>query len=372
MAECETGIHNEKKITCESELAYLLDTVRTDYIRGNEQTSWRTDNYLKELLDYHNDANGAADGYHSGNIGRKFVRGQVSEELLEWVAISVDRFSGTYTTYDIIMKLLVEEFGGVLKIRHDGDVNYIDWLSESDLTINAQNISFGSNLLDINRVNNYSEVVTAVRPVGDKDDRSQTVTIRAYDASQWLTNNDIVQECNPNYTPSSPLQYYTDCIYSKSLVRQYGWIKREVYFEGISSKTENDMKKLVQNAQKYLENSASSIEININAVNLAAVGRSIDDFRAGDFVTVDSEIHGFNREKFLISTATLDLTDPDNSFVTLGTTGNSITSQVSGTADYSPMGVKVIGGSGGGSGFNDDFYPITEAEIDEITGGDEE
>lgn len=372
VTECKTGIHNEKSITCESEIAYLLDTVRTDYIWGNEQTSHRTDAYLNELLEYHNDGKGTADGYHSENVGRKFVMGQVSEELLEWAAISVDRFSGTYTTYDIIMKLLVEQYGGVIKFRHEGGINYVDWLSGDDLTSNGQVISFGNNLLDINRTQSYSEMVTAIRPVGDKDDNSQTVAIRGFDASQALTNSDIVQECNPNYTPSSPLQYYTDCIYSKSLVRQYGWIKREVYFEGISSKTETNLKKLVKNAQKYLENSAAVMEIDINAVNLAAVGRSIDDFRAGENVTVNSAVHGFDNQQFLINTAVIDLTNPDSSYVTLGTTGSSISSQVSGTASNSAVGVKIINGSGGGSSFNDDFYPITEAEIDEITGGDEE
>ncbi len=226
LSSYETGFMNQKTVEFESELSFLLDSVRTDYASN---VGYSAEYHLGELLDFHNShANNYGDIYRS-TIGRCFSKGTVSDSISSRIVyISDGQFSGTHTTWEIICDLLLKPLGGVLKLRHEGDETFIDWLDDSELPTAPQKITFGENLLDLQRQRRMDSIYTAIRPVGDIDqDTSQPLSIKLYDASSHITNDDIVQATDERM--SEKLRF-TDCMYSRSLVSRYGWIQREISF----------------------------------------------------------------------------------------------------------------------------------------------
>ena len=95
------------------------------------------------------------------------------------------------STWEVLKsKLFESDLGGFLCIRYEADGNYIDYLSEFELT-NTQEIVFGENLLDLKTDSDATETYSAIIPIGDITD-------------------DIVKE--------------GDMIYSRSAVAEYGLI----------------------------------------------------------------------------------------------------------------------------------------------------
>ena len=192
VSEIEMGFYNEKTVTCESELAFLMDSVRVNFSSG--EIGHPAVYWLDNILKRHNSNFGKPEIY-SENIGRKFEAGYVSKSIASKVASpKYEDYEGTYTTFDVIMKLLVNQFGGVLKLRHEGQKNYIDWFDESELKTCSQKIEFGSNLIDLNKNIQFNEIVTAIRPIGENVQHGETydpVDLISFDASKYISGNDI-------------------------------------------------------------------------------------------------------------------------------------------------------------------------------------
>ena len=201
VSEIEMGFYNEKTVTCESELAFLLDSVKVNF---SAVRSYRADYWLDDILKSHNSNYGRPEIY-SENIGRKFEAGYVSKSIAsKAVTPEYEDYQGTYTTLDVIMKLLINKFGGILKLRHEGQKNYIDWFDESELKTCSQKIEFGSNLIDLNNNIRFNEIVTAIRPVGENIQHGEAydpVNLRAFDASKYIAGNDVKQVIDSGMTP---------------------------------------------------------------------------------------------------------------------------------------------------------------------------
>lgn len=339
-AECKKGLYNEKILTFESELAFMLDTVRTDFTTtvGHSCEYW-----FKDILEYHNTHNSKFGDFYENNVLRKFEPGKISRSFTSsFTNIPEELFSGTYSTLEIISKLLLEKYGGVLKIRHEGGVNYVDWLAEEDLHVCSQKIELSKNLISIENCRISDELATAIRPTGENVDsgsgESIPLNLRLHDASEFITNDDIVQMTDKTAVSTSSL-YFMDILYSKSLVSKYGWICREVMFEGATSISE-----LVKQAEKYLLNMSEAQSITITAADLASADNSIENFVAGDMVSVNSQVHLLSDAPMLITATNLNLSDPTACEITLGNQSATITSQLG-----SSTGTGITGGVIGGS-----------------------
>lgn len=325
LSECRIGLYNEKKLVFESELAFLLDSVRTNFnsVAGHSAKYW-----LENILNYHNNHAGNFGSVYTDNIQRKFTVGNVSREILtQFVDIPAEKFKGTYTTLDIIRMLLLDKCGGVLKIRHQDNINYIDWLCEDDLHICTQKIELAKNLLDIE--NNYetAEIVSAIRPVGEnvtlENGLSVPLDITLFDASVYISDEDIYQVIDSTATEVSDLKY-TDTMYSKKLVDKYGWIQKEVFFSGAVNKSS-----LVKKAENYLRSVGVKNCITIKAVDLSGIDSSIEDFEAGDLVLLNSPVHFLGERKMMINSVLLNLSDISSSEIIVGIDDLGIVSQIS-------------------------------------------
>lgn len=342
MAECTTGFYNEKNVVFESELAFLLDSVRTDLASAQ---SYSSDQWLDKILSFHNDHSGNFSDVYTNNIQRKFELGKVSAKFKkESFSIPENELSGTLSTLEIISKLFLQKYGGVIKIRHENGSNLIDWLDEEDIPVLSQKIVLSENLLDIQKTKTADEIVTAIRPIGENADsdsgKSEPLDLRRFEVPTdfYDPGGDVKQVINNKITNDLK---YTDTLYSKSLVNKYGWIQREVKFDGVTDRTG-----LSKAAVNYLLGISQSESISISAVDLASASNSIDEFRAGDMVVVNSQIHGMESRKMMVQGVNTNLSDPTQSEITLGGKAASITSQTGGTVS----GVSFSGGFSGGTG----------------------
>lgn len=278
----EQGFYNEKQVSCEGELAFLVDSIQRPYGFNGSPAAM-----FKWLIDNHN---------AQVSNDKKFLVGNVTvADKNDYIARSDTQY---LNTLDSIMKKLVEPLGGYLFVRHEENGNYIDWLEDFDVLSN-QKIEFGKNLLDINKVTKGEDIATAIIPLGAKfEDREERLTIKSV--------NDGV-----------------DYVFDEEAVEIYGWIFKTVTWDDVTL-PEN----LLRKAKEYLGSAKNLIaSIELSAVDVPAIGQN--SFRIGTYVKVTSKPHSLDAN-FLVSKLSIQLSSPANNKLTLGTTYSTFTEQSSG------------------------------------------
>ena len=193
---------------------------------------------------------------------------------------------------------LVERCGGYIVFTTNAEgKRVINWYEELGYR-SSQVIEFGSNLLDYVRSDSNDELATVVIPYGanietTNEETGETTSERVTIASVTADGNDFLQD------------------YDAVALR--GVIARPVYWDDITL-PEN----LLAKAQQYLSTSKLMItSLELTAVDLSDLDRSIDSFRVGDSILVRSKPHGVN-DVFQLNSRTYDLLNPANSTVVLG------------------------------------------------------
>lgn len=283
----EQGFYNEKQVSCEGELAFLVDSIQRPYEFSGSPTELFT-----QLLNNHNS---------QVSDDKKFLVGNVTvSDKNDYIARSDTQY---LNTLDSIMEKLVEPLGGYLFVRHEADGNYLDWLEDFDVLSN-QKIEFGKNLLDINKVTKGEDIATAIIPLGAK--------LKSEDES----------ESEKRLTIAS-VNDGVDYVFDEEAVEIYGWIFKTVTWDDVTL-PEN----LLRKAKEYLGSAKNLIaSIELNAIDVPAIGEN--PFRIGTYVKVTSEPHDLNAN-FLVSKLSIQLSSPANNKLTLGTTYSTFTEQSSG------------------------------------------
>lgn len=223
--------------------------------------------------------------------------------------------AGYKSTWEILKSKLFESgLRGYLCIRYEKDGNYIDYLSEFELT-NYQTIEFGKNLLDITTDRDVSATFTAIIPVGgDITDDVESDT----EKKKKLTIQDL-----PDGDITDDIVKVGDTLYSKSAVEKYGWI-----YAPISETTWNDVtiaENLLNNGVSYLSGEAifGVNTIEISAVDLHFSDETIGSFRIYRNVRVTSLPHQHN-DIYQLTKLDIDLLNPQNTKITVGNSGLSL------------------------------------------------
>ena len=271
----DVGWNNQKIISCEGDLAFLLDSVQ----RPHTFTGAVAD-YLAQVINTHNSQ---VEEEKRFTVGTVTVEGTVSVEVKEYA-----------NSLETLQKQLQTATGGYLRTRQANGVNYIDYLSEFNL-LAPQKITFGKNLLDLNRSRKGEDIATALIPLG-KDG----LTIAS-------VNNGL------------------DYIQDADAVAQYGFIVKPVNFDSIEEASE-----LLQKGQAYLADVVNLMEtIELSAADMATVDSTVESFHIGTQVQVTSNPHGIN-QRFLVSRLSIDLLDPASNKLTLGKTTAAFSEAVNG------------------------------------------
>ena len=275
---------NNKTLTCEGEFGFFQDSI----IRPFEFNGTPRE-FLNKIIAEHNSQVGEAKRFKLGRV-------TVTDP------IGVDNASYD-TAHAILTKRLLEGSGAYLFITHENngleDMPTLNLLKDFE-TVSTQPIEFGVNLKQYTKKSTSSDIKTAIIPLGAEDeDTKEKLNITSVNNGK-------------------------DYIYDYSGVNRYDWIFDVVEYPDITdaqtlkTTAENDLKNLIN----------SNITIELTAIDLHLLDRSIESYKLGDYIPARSKPHNFN-EVMLCSKQTIDLLKPENDTVTLGHTYSNFTEKTS-------------------------------------------
>lgn len=184
-----------------------------------------------------------------------------------------DKITDNNSTLDAIRDNLISVHGGVLRLRHENDTLYLDYVNLNEYGEYCnQIIQLGDNIMDYTENFNAEGVKTVVIPLGARiDDDTE---------SEFEERVDITSvNDNKNYI-----------IGSNAAVSNYGYIWTTVTYDSIS-----DPANLKTMGQTYLrETQFERATFKLTAVDLSAVDSSIDTMYFGDRVNIQAELFGLN------------------------------------------------------------------------------
>ena len=269
-----TGWNNEKTCSCESDAAFLLDSV----LRPFTYTGTAAE-FLAYVLTLHNAQVDASKQIQPGNVT---VEGLVTYGTEEYLS-----------THETLQKALFEPMGGYLQTRFVDGVAYLDYLADITL-LSPQTIEFGKNLLDLKRTHKGADIATVIIPLGAKlkDEEGK-------DTGQRLT----IETVNGG----------ADFVQDEAGIAQYGIIVKSVIFDDVT-----DAEILKQRGQAQLSDSVKLPDtIELTAADLAAAGYDIASFSIGTQVRVISKPHGID-QRFIVVKLSINPFNPAGNKLVLG------------------------------------------------------
>lgn len=271
--------YNRRTITCEGERCFLRDTVIRPYIYQDGPAAILTD-----IIAIHNAQVGKFKRFRVGTVTatdpNNYIR--LESESAEQVSDAIDK--------------LVERVGGyiVFSTNAAGE-RVINWYDDLDYK-SSQVIEFGENLMDFARTVANDDLATVIIPYGAKNEE----TGKRVDITSVNDGKDFIQD------------------YDAVALRDV--IAKPVYWDDITLPTN-----LLAKAQQYLSQSKMVItSLELSAVDLSDLDKSIDTFQVGDQVQVRSKPHGVD-ETFQLTEREYDLLDPSNGKITMGKNVSTLT-----------------------------------------------
>ena len=272
--------YNFRTITCEGERGFLQDSVVRPYLYQDSPAA-----IFADLIANHNAQVDAT---------KTFVVGTVTvTDANDYVRL--ESMSAEQTS--VVLDKLVERVGGyIVFTTNNSGQRVINWYEDPGYR-SEQAIEFSENLLDFTRTGASTDMATAVLPYGAvlDEETGERLTIES-------VNNGL------------------DYIQDDEAVALRGFIIRPLYWDDVTEPA-NLLRKAQQSLAK-LKNVVTTLQL--SAVDLSALDKSIDTFQVLDRVRVRSKPHGVD-EDFLLTERTYDLLQPDLDTIVLGKDVASLT-----------------------------------------------
>ena len=275
----EDDFYKTGKIDCEGDLNFLVDSIQDpyDYTGGIA-------GFFDRMLTAHNGMVEARKQFKRGIVN-------VADEN-NYINRSNSNYS---TTAEALKAKLVETHGGFLRVRHETDGNYLDYVYDYGGT-NAQVIRFGQNLLDITKSVDATQIVTALIPIGAEveytDELGETQTRRV------------------DITSVNDGKKY---VVNQAAVDRWGMIWGTHEWEDVTLPTN-----LKAKAEAYLEECAALPEtMELTALDLSLIDVPVDELQVGYWTQVVSGPHGVSG-LYMLYEADINISDPDKSKISLG------------------------------------------------------
>lgn len=304
----EEGFYGGRQVTCEGELAFLLDAVIRPY--NSKDNPWRgtPKEYLEKILNEYNEQVDEWKRFYVGEVTVADGDTSNTENL-------ITRYDTEYkTAWSLISEKLVGSLGGYLWVRRNGGKNYIDYLDDFNILSN-QTVELGKNLLDLKKTTNGEEIATAIIPIGGSGDSK--ITVAALEDGE-VGRIDFEGE-------EGLIIKQDDYIYCDKAVEKYGWIYQVATYSDIVT----DASDLVNRAVKDLKEKAiMSSSIELTAADLAGVKQGTNPFRLGVKIAAKSEPHKLSDlPDFLVKKLSIDILSPSNNKLTINNTVPSYTQE---------------------------------------------
>lgn len=261
----------QQTVSCEGELAFFQDT----YVEGAFRTYSNAEQLIRILTAKQN-AN--ADACHQFSVGQ--LAPMLSTRKVQ-LAGSDSFVSAFHLLSGIADSLLSDGIDGIFLSAKNGVLS----LSQSLHT--TQSIIYGVNLISMTVTGDRSEFCTVLYADGTGDDG---------------TNYSLYQvQANPYIVDSDK-------------AAQYGWIAKYHHFDGVESAAD-----LLAQAQTYLSrHNTPGGSRQIKAFDRHWSDKAIPRFRAGDYVKINSQPHGYYSGVYIRS-VTCDWLHPEANTVEIGT-----------------------------------------------------
>ena len=247
--ELKRAINNSVDVYCEDELAYLIDSIQPPYDWNGSVVGLFT-----QFLNNHNS---------QVNDDHKFKLGIVTVTDPNDYIVRAD---SDYTdTYSCIQDKFIDMLGGYLRVRHEQDGNYLDYLADFD-TLNSQHVVFGENMLDVKRTEDGADIATIIIPLGAKDEETgERLTVAdVNDGKIYIENTENIAK--------------------------YGRITKVQIWDDVTIPT-NLYNKAVQSLAA-MGQTIQSIEI--SALDMASINEDITNFKMYSKIKVTSAFHGID------------------------------------------------------------------------------
>ena len=268
-----------RTITCEGERCFLRDGIHRPHTYNDTPAKIFT-----EVIGLYNAQVEAFKQFVVGTIDGISTDAVVLEnEEAETFAATIDK--------------LVEMCGGqiIFTTNHEGQ-RVINWYAEIGYR-NRQSIEFGENLVDFSRTTASADLATVIFPYGAKNENT----------GQRITIEDV----------NGGLDFIKD----DEAVALRGVIAKAVYWDEITTP-----EALLAKAQQYLHTSRNLIaSLELTAIDLSLLDKSIDSFMVGDIIEVRSKPHGVDGESYQLTDQSLDFLNPQNDRVKLSKNTTSLT-----------------------------------------------
>lgn len=289
--------HNIKKVTCESELAMLNDSLQRPFTFPVDDTQASPEDYLRYLIGMHNAAMPPQ---------KQFTVGEVTvADPNNYIARSDSEYS---STWQLIREGLLDTLGGHLVVRYAEGARYLDYLAELP-ELSSQPIVFGENLLDISTTRRGEDIATAILPIGATlEETGERLTINS------LPDSETDDVCKLG-----------DIVYSKRAEEAYGG--RIIKLLRLDDVTTANY--LLNRARAELAEKRAIVgKTTLKAADLSAAGYDVQPFMIGQHVYVSSPPHKAEHELqpyYFIEALTVNAFDPAQNTVTVGSTYMSLT-----------------------------------------------
>ena len=276
-------IYNTLTVDCVGGLSYLADSLQAPFTLSGTGIE-----FLQQVLTVHNSQ---VEAYKQLQLGQITAAIRTAERTVE-----------TYTdTLTVLTSLLVENYGGYLRVREADGVRYLDYLVNYGGT-NSQTIRFGENILDLTSQVDASEITTILIPEGAEAEDGTRINITSVNGG---------------------INYIQDA----AAVAKWGRVWGYVEFPDISDPSE-----LLAEARKYLESLVTFPQtINLTAFDLSYTDSGIEALELGYWTNFVSNPHGL-KGTYLLQRLTRHITAPQNDQVTFGIVRNTISGQTANTS----------------------------------------
>ena len=286
------GFYGEKQVSCEGDLAFLLDSMCPPHSYTGSFSG-----YLDYVLGMHN---------RLVDVDQQFFVGKVT--VADFSPFTAKQEHEYKSAFDVLNGNMVARSGGYLHVRYESGNRYLDLLSyTADVSdVSGQTIEIGKNLLDISREVKGEGVFSAIVPLGAKlegsDARLDIKTVNS--GLPYVINADAVAFCG-------------------------GTIYRQVIFDNITN-----AQTLKTTAESYLsDNYAGEASVEITAADMSGMDASIDSFWIGRWVRVENPHHFNGTQTFLIKKMVIDLLDPASNKIVIGEVKKGLSDAVAEISD---------------------------------------
>ena len=277
--EIEEDFYKNKKVYCEGELSYLNDTIQ----RPAEYHDMTVRGLLETYIENHN---------AQVEPEKQFKLGMVT---VKDPNDSIYCYTNMETTLSCIKNDLLDDLGGIIRVRYMNNEKYIDYITEDDVRTNQQVIRLGENL--INYTSNISslDIATAIIPLGNRLEESPIEALDMRLDIKSVNNN---------------LDYVSDSI----AVSNFGWIYKTVVWDDVT-----DANILKSKGEKYLTDSQfDNLVIEVTALDMHLIDNNEMSIKLSDKIRIISKPHGLKDKYFRLTKQTIYLNNPENNTITLG------------------------------------------------------